>query len=329
MTATSASETILEPGFPDANPGVSVVIPVFNEVGNLRPLAQELVNVQGNPKYQYEVIWVNDGSTDGSGEVLEAIAEYERHRVIHLRRNSGQSAALAAGIDHATGEIICPMDGDGQNDPADIPLLVEHLRNEGLDCVSGVRQNRSDPLAKRVPSRVQTALTRQMCPEAGSDMGCTLKAYRADALADIDLRGEHHRYIPAKLSARGYALDERPVNHRERQAGQSHYGAGRLLRGFLDALYHLLLTRWGARPIHLFGAVGIGMLSVGLLLGSHMLLERLVLQNPIGGHVPRLILIALLVIAGLLVTALGFLSELLTRLLYQDEPPYRVEEVVE
>lgn len=325
QATTPDDSTVTQPAHVD----VSVVIPVYNEQGNIRPLAQELVDVLNGVPFRGEVLWVNDGSGDESGEACEELAVLDdRHRVIHLRRNSGQSAALAAGFDHARGKTIVPMDGDGQNDPADIPMLVEQL-NEGYDCVSGIRSDRHDPLRKRIPSEIQTRLTQRMCPDAGSDMGCTLKAYRADALADVDLRGEHHRYIPAKLAQRGYQLDELPVNHREREHGESKYGLGRLVRGFLDALYHLLMIRYGARPIHLFGLVGLVMLGVGGLLGGHMLVERLILLNPIAPHLPRLILIAVLVLGGLLMLGFGLVTELLTRLLYRDERPYRVSEVIE
>jgi len=325
MTTTQKA---VKTGSQTPTPRVSIVLPVFNEAGNLRSLAMELHELQQTPRWTYEVLWVNDGSTDDSAEVLASIVDdFAGHRALHLARNRGQSAALAAGIDHASGGVIVTMDADGQNDPVDVPGLVETLVDGGFDCVSGVRDDRQDGLAKRIPSRIQTALTRRMAPGAGSDMGCTLKAFRADALAELELRGEHHRYIPAKLAQRGYRLTERDVNHRERQHGSSHYGAGRLLRGFLDALYHLLLIRWGTRPIHLFGGLGVGLLGVGLLLGGHMLVERLLLGNPIAQHMPRLLLISLLVLSGLLVTGLGVLAELLTRLLYRDERPYRVAEV--
>lgn len=318
-------------GFPRPDdPRLSVIIPVYNEVDNVRPLARELVSVLDDVPWRHEVLWINDGSTDGTADACEQVAALDdAMRVVHLRRNSGQSAALAAGFDHARGEIIVPMDGDGQNDPADIPRLVDRLQAGGYDCVSGVRADRSDPLAKRIPSRVQTALTRRMCPSAGTDMGCTLKAYRADALTDLDLRGEHHRYIPAKLALRGYQLDEMRVSHRERQHGSSHYGVGRLVRGFLDAVYHLLMVRYATRPIHVFGLMGLVMFGVGGLLGGHMAVSKLLLGQQLGPHVPRLILVAVLVLGGLLLVALGVLSELLTRLLYRDERPYRVREVVE
>lgn len=328
MTTTQPTAQLAD--IPDEQLLVSVVIPVYNERGNIKPLAEEIEDVCDTVDWDYEVIWVNDGSTDDSRKRINTVAAIcERQTAIHLRRNRGQSAAMAAGFDYADGSVIVPMDGDGQNDPADIPVLVDDLLAKNLDCVSGVRAERNDPLAKRIPSNIQTQLTRAMVPEAGTDMGCTLKAYRADALDNIDLRGEHHRYIPAKLAQRGYALSERDVNHREREHGESHYGAGRLLRGFLDGLYHLMMTRYGTRPIHLFGTIGLAMLTLGGLLGGHMLIERLVFFNPISQHLPRLILIAVLVLGGLLVFALGILSEVLTRVLYADEQPYRIREVIE
>jgi glycosyltransferase involved in cell wall biosynthesis len=311
-----------------APPALSIVIPVYNEVGNIRPLQDEID--AAIDERTYEVLWVEDGATDDSPEIIDELAASNDHvRAIHLARNVGQSASLAAGIDEARGDIIVTMDGDRQNDPADIPNLVETLVDGDYACVSGVRANRQDGLGKRVPSNIQTQVTKRMAPNAGSDMGCTLKAYSAYALNDIQLRGEHHRYIPAKLARRGYSLTEQEVNHRARPEGESSYGTSRLVRGFLDAVFHLLLIRWGARPIHFFGTIGLGVLSFGGLLGGHMLLERLVLGNPIMQHMPRLILIAVLTLGGLLLLMLGVLAEMLTRLEYRDEEPYRIQEVVE
>lgn len=307
---------------------VSVVLPCYNEARNIQALVDELEAVRDDMLWSSEIIWVNDGSTDETAELINtAAAAHEYHRAVHLRQNSGQSAALAAGFDEAEGDFIVPMDGDGQNDPQDIPRLVDTLVQDDYDCVSGNRADRDDSLGKRIPSAIQTRMTRSMCPDV-EDFGCTLKAYRAEVLEDIQLRGEHHRYIPAKLAARGYRLTDVDVNHRERAHGDTKYGVGRLIKGFLDGVYHLMMTRYGARPIHFFGLIGILMFAVGGLLGGHMLLERLVLQNPISQHLPRLIAIAVLVLGGLLFFMLGILSELLTQLLYQDERPYRIDRVV-
>lgn len=328
MTASTTATQLQIGGTND--PMVSVVIPVYNEASNIDLLTDEIESVLSWWYLDAEVIWVDDGSTDDSGEFIDTnAAMYNHHRAVHLRSNRGQSAALAAGFDNATGEIVVPMDGDGQNDPEDIPRVVEQLIDGSYDCVSGVRSERNDPLAKRIPSRIQTELTRRMAPDAGSDMGCTLKAYRADALENVQLRGEHHRYIPAQLASRGYRLDEIEVNHRERAHGNTKYGVGRLLRGFLDGVYHLLMTRYGARPIHLFGSIGLLLLVVGGLLGSHMLIERLVFQNPISQHMPRLLAIVGMVVMGTLMFMLGVMAELLTRLRYQSERPYRIDRVVE
>lgn len=323
-----SSQTQISTPTSEQPPQVSVVIPAYNEEGNIYPLDEELQAVLNGVTWSAEVIWVNDGSADETDERIDTLAAVnENTRAIHLRTNSGQSAALQAGFDAAAGEVVVAMDADRQNDPADIPRLVDRLE-DGYDCVSGNRADRHDPLAKRVPSNMQTRLTSQMCPEV-SDFGCTLKAYRARALDDITLRGEHHRYIPAKLASRGYELTEVDVNHRERDAGETKYGVGRLLRGFLDAVYHLLMHRWGARPIHLFGTVGLMLFSLGGVLGGHMLVKRLMLYQPIGQHVPRLIAIAVLVISGLLVFSLGVLFEVLAELRYRDERTYQVQEVVE
>lgn len=310
----------------------SIVLPVYNEAGILPELTNEIfaaMDDAGVDWQPYEVIFVEDESDDGTATLIDELAhETAAVRAIHLKKQGGQSAALAAGIDHARGEVVVPMDGDGQNDPGDIPRLLDELARGDWDCVSGNRNPRDDPWTKRIPSRIQTRLTDAMCSDV-RDYGCTLKAYRAEALEDIDLRGEHHRYIPAQLHARGHRLTEISVNHRPRDHGTSSYGPWRLARGFFDAIYYLLITRYGARPMHIFGTVGLLMLSVGGVLGGHMLVERLILQNPISQHLPRLVLISVLVLGGMLVVGLGIISELLTRLLYKNERPYRVQKVVE
>ncbi|MEM4781773.1 MAG: glycosyltransferase family 2 protein [Halalkalicoccus sp.] len=308
----------------------SIVLPAYNERENVGPLIEELLETFAGPEAApyapIEIVVVDDGSTDGTRELLRDLAEeIGRLRVVLLRRNFGQSAALAAGIDHAMGEWIVTMDADGQNDPADVPELLSTLA-EGYDCVSGWRRDRSDPLSKTVPSAIQTRLAWVTGPDI-HDFGCTLKAYRADALRDIDLYGEGHRYIPAKLYKRGYRITERPVSHRERTAGETKYGWARLFKGSIDLLFHVFWNRYSTRPIHFLGTVGLLMTIIGGLIGVHAVLIRVVYGIPLSPRLPRLILVVALVLFGFQLLMFGFLAEMLTKRHYADEKTYRIERV--
>jgi glycosyltransferase involved in cell wall biosynthesis len=309
---------------------ISVIVPVHNEAGNVKPLANELKTVlEENDLGSWEVLWVEDHERgdDGTADRVDQLArERSRMRALHLRRSYGQSAALAAGFDHARGDILVPMDGDLQNDPHDIPRLVERLE-EGYDAVSGWRKDRKDPWSKRLPSRLQTWLAMYTGPDI-HDFGCTLKAYRAEAIADIDLYGEGHRYIPSKLYDKGYDVGEIVVNHRERQHGQSRYGVGRLVRGFVDLLFHWFWVRFSTRPLHFLGTAGMLFMGAGGAIGTVSVAQRYLLGVPLGPRTPRLILIVLLIVFGLQLLVFGVLAEMLTKLYYRDDTEYRVERVV-
>jgi glycosyltransferase involved in cell wall biosynthesis len=307
---------------------VSVIVPVYNELGNIEPLVGELKTVfEQHDLGEWEVLWVSDDSTDGTEQRIDQLAqEKSRMRAIHLRRKYGQSAALAAGFDHARGNILVPMDGDLQNDPADIPQLIDRLE-EGYDAVSGWRKDRRDPLSKRIPSEIQTWLAMYTGPEI-HDFGCTLKAYRAEAIEDINLYGEGHRYIPSKLYDKGYDIDEVVVNHRERENGESRYGVGRLVRGFVDLLFHWFWVKFSTRPLHFLGTAGFLFMGVGGALGGFSVMQRYLLGVPLQPRTPRLILVVLLIVFGLQLLVFGVLAEMLTKLYYRDDTEYRVERVV-
>lgn len=318
--------------FPQSDIAVSVVVPVYNERENLPQLLEEIdatFHQPGMAQYRpYELLFVNDGSTDGSAEWLATCARSNEHvRTYRLGRSFGQSAALAAGIDHADGDVIVPMDGDLQNDAADIPALLDRLA-DGYDCVSGWRRDRDDPWHKTIPSAIQTQLAMRIGPEI-HDYGCTLKAYRADAIKDICLYGEGHRYIPAKLYDKGYSVTELEVTHRPRVNGESHYGVGRLLRGFVDFMFHLFWVRYSTRPLHLFGGLGLLAMVAGTGLGALSLFQKYLLGVSLGPRTPRLILITLLIVVGLHLVMFGTLWEMLTKLHYRDDPEYRISEVIE
>lgn len=311
---------------------ISVVVPVHNEVENIPQLIDELQKTFSLPSmeaYQpWEVLLVEDESTDGTAEIIDDLAsEHDHIKSIHLKRSYGQSAALAAGFDNSKGEIIVPMDGDLQNDPQDIPVLLDKLE-EGYDCVSGWRKDRHDPWSKRLPSAIQTRLAKLTGPEI-NDFGCTLKVYRSEALEDIDLYGEGHRYIPAKLYDKGYSVTEVEVNHRERKYGNSRYGLGRLIRGFVDLLFHVFWVRYSTCPLHVLGGAGILSMAAGGLFGTLSLVQRFVFNMPLESRTPRLILVALLVIFGLQLFIFGILAEMMTKIHYQSTPEYRIDQVTE
>jgi len=308
---------------------LSVVLPAYNEVASLRNLLPEIVAVcASGDRHPFEVVVVDDGSTDETAAVAsEAAHRYEQVRLVTLDGNFGQSAALAAGFDAADGEVVVAMDADGQNDPHDIPRLLARY-DDGPDVVSGWRKDRDDPLAKRIPSRVQTTLAKLTGPDI-HDFGCTLTAYDAGALDELDLRGERHRYIPSQLYHRGYDIDEVGVEHHPREHGQSHYGVGRLLRGALDLGYQVFRTRWRARPIHFFGGLGTLIAGAGLCLGLWLLALRYGAGRALATMLPRLLFSVALVLFGSGMAGLGIVTELLTEILYKDERPYRVAEVVE
>jgi glycosyltransferase involved in cell wall biosynthesis len=247
---------------------ISVVLPVYNEEKNLRPLHEELSGVMEELEEEHEIIFVDDGSTDGSSEVLEELSESDENvRVVRFKKNFGQSAALQAGFDHAEGNHIVTLDADMQNDPADIPRLLEKLE-KGYDCVSGWRHDRSDPLRKRFFSRLASMLQRPFLGKEVHDYGCTLKAYRKEAVDALDLKGEMHRYIPPLLRWRGFSVAEIKVNHRERKHGETKYGSSRLLKGFLDMLNVWFWQKFSRRPLHVFGALGLLITGTGLLMGA-------------------------------------------------------------
>lgn len=326
--APEVAETIATPT--QADVVTSIVLPAYNEVGNLRPLIEEIVEVaESEAMADYrpiEILLIDDGSSDGTVEVIRDLAdEYDAVAGIFLRRNFGQSAALCAGFDTAAGDYVVPLDADGQNNPADIPRLLDRLE-EGYDCVSGWRKDRDDPISKTIPSSIQTYLATFTGPDI-HDFGCTLKAYRREAVDDLNLRGEGHRYIPAKLYDRGFKITELPVDHRPRKHGSTKYGTGRLVRGFVDLAFNIFWNKYSMRPMHLMGGLGLLLLAIGGLIGSHAVFMKYVLGDELLPHLPRLILAVALVIFGFQLLMFGVLAEMLTKIHYKGEAPYRIQSV--
>lgn len=334
MTSVESTAKSTQGG--DASPAsvnimTSIVLPAYNEAQNLTPLVAELIDVIDQtemiPYQPVEIIIIDDGSTDDSRTVLRDLAaEYNRVTALFLSQNFGQSAALAAGIDHTSGSYIITMDADRQNDPDDVPRLLDEL-NENVACVSGWRRDRSDPLAKTIPSAIQTVMARWTGPDI-HDFGCTLKAYRAEAINQIPLYGEGHRYIPSKLYKRGYQITELPVNHRPRTKGRTKYGYRRLPRGFVDLLFYIFWNRYSTRPVHLLGGGGLLSFTVGSLVGFHALYLKYALGQSLTPYLPRLTLVVTLVLFGIMLLMFGFLAEILTKIYYQDSKPYRIQSVI-
>jgi glycosyltransferase involved in cell wall biosynthesis len=307
----------------ESQPEISVVIPIYNEVENVDALCSALHAALDPTGRAYEVVLVDDGSTDGSGERLLALADGDTHlQVLRLRRNFGQTAAFSAGFDHARGEVVVTSDGDLQNDPADIPRLVE-LLDERVDMVCGWRRKRHDPLSKRIPSWFGNRLISWATGVHLHDYGCSLKVMRAEVAKGLRLYGEMHRFIPAVASWMGVALVEVPVNHRPRTRGRSKYGLGRITRVILDLLTVKFLGVYGTRPAHLFGLMGLGFGGVGMGILGYLAFLRLFLDTAIGGR-PLLQLGVLLFLTGVIFINFGLLGELLVRTYHesQGKPTY-------
>lgn len=289
---------------------ISVVVPVRDEERSVETLYDELREALVPLESPWEVVYVDDGSTDGTFAALTRLhAEATNVRVVRLRRNFGKAAALDAGFREAGGDAIVTIDGDLQDDPAEIPRLLAKL-DEGFDLVTGWKTRRRDPLRRRIPSRIFNVVTGRLSGVRLHDLNCGLKAYRAEVVADLRLYGELHRFVPVLAHYRGFRVAELPVNHRPREHGRSRYGMERYLRGFLDLLTVTFMGRYRYRPLHLFGGLG---LVLGLLGGAVLVyLTALKLSGEAIGHRPLLTLGVLLVVVGMQFLSLGLLSELIT-----------------
>lgn len=309
---------------------ISLVIPVYNEAESLRPLHKAVTDALGRAP-DFEVIFVNDGSTDGSLDGLKqlAIAD-QRIKVISLRRNFGQTAAIAAGVDHATGGVIVPMDADLENDPADIPKLVAKLE-EGYDIVSGWRQERwqNQPITRRLTSRVANWLISRISGVRLHDYGCTMKAYRAEIIKGVRLYGEMHRFIPALAAWQGARITELPVRYHPRQFGASKYGLERVLKVLLDLVTLKFLNDYSAKPMYFFGKIGAWSFAVGALSAAVAVYFKVTGQKDFV-ETPLPVLTALFVLVGALLVLIGLLAELIMRMHHetQAKPTYAVKEKI-
>jgi glycosyltransferase involved in cell wall biosynthesis len=312
------------------NVDISLVVPIYNEVESLPHLIEAIAQVMTPEKLSYEIICIDDGSTDGSTELLKKIAQNRNDlKAIILRRNYGQTPAMAAGFQHSQGQIIISLDADLQNDPADIPLLLAKL-DEGFDLVSGWRKNRQDnTLTRLIPSKIANWLIGQVTEVKLHDYGCSLKAYRSEVLADLNLYGELHRFIPALAFIEGAKIAEIPINHHARRFGQSKYGLGRTFRVLMDLLTIWFMKKFLTRPMHVFGSAGLFLLVAGFVLGSYLTVLKLFLHQSIGDR-PLLLLVVILILSGVQLFSFGLLGELLMRTYHESQgrPIYRVREFV-
>ncbi len=312
-----------------AKESVSIVIPVFNEEQSLTPLYKGIKEAMEGLGRDYEIVFVDDGSTDATFDTLTDLHAIDnRVVVVSFRRNFGQTAAIAAGFEYATRDIIITMDADLQNDPADIPGLLEKI--EGFDIVSGWRKRRKDPfLTRRLPSMIANRLISKVTGVPLHDYGCTLKAYRKEVIENVRLYGEMHRFIPAIASWYGASITEMETTHHPRKFGHSKYGLSRILRVFLDLITVRFLQSFSTRPIHAFGPIGLLLGFFGFFISLYLSVDKLVFGHDIGGR-PLLLLAILLIILGVQLVILGLLGEMLARIYHesQDKPIFTIKRLL-
>lgn len=312
-------------------PQLSIVLPVYNEVDNLQSLHEQLTSVLRRHRYSYEIVYCNDGSTDGSGELLKQIASGDpRVVVVSLKRNFGQTAAIAAGIDHTRGEIVVMSDADLQNDPADIPKLVEKIQ-QGYDIASGWRKQRNDPwLTKKIPSYLANRLISWITGVHIHDHGCTLKAYKRDVLETISLYGEMHRFITILGHWAGARIVEVEVRHHPRTAGKSKYSLTRIAKVLLDLPLLVLLGSYLTKPIHFFGGIGLGFNFIAFLCVVDVAYEKFI-EGDKASNNPFLLLAVFFSIVGIQIVIVGLLAELITRVYYESQQKkiYAIDEIIQ
>jgi glycosyltransferase involved in cell wall biosynthesis len=309
-----------------SQPYLSVIVCVYNEEANIRPLVEKIR--QDLAGIDYELIYVDDGSTDGTLRALQALLD-DRLRVVEFRKNYGQSAALAAGIEAARGEYLATLDGDLQNDPADIPCMLGLAEREGWDLVAGVRANRKDGmLLRKIPSRIANAIIRSATKVYIRDYGCTLKVFRSEVAKDMGLYGELHRFIPVLASLEGARITQVDVRHHPRIHGQSKYGIGRTFRVISDLLLMVFFRRYMQKPMHLFGTAGVLALLAGVLINLYLLGLKLLGQDIWGK--PLLILGVILLLGGIQLITIGIVVEIMMRTYYesQQKTVYRIRRVL-
>ena len=307
---------------------ITVLVPVLDEADSVAPLADQVRAVLDHRALRWEVLFVDDGSRDDTPERVRELHRLdERVKLLRLRRNFGKAAALSAGFDHARGALVLTIDGDLQDDPQEIPRMLDKLEGEDLDLVSGWKQRRQDPWTKRVSSRLFNWFTRQLARVDLHDFNCGFKLYRREVLEQVAVYGELHRFIPVLASRRGFVIGELPVRHHPRRHGRSKYGWDRAYKGILDLITVLFITRYNRRPLHLFGVLGL------LFAGSGFVICGWLAWQWIGGanlsDRPLLLLGVLLMVLGIQILTSGLIGEMITFKSFQRSDSYSIKEWLE
>lgn len=322
MAKTSSSRTSSR----SVPPVVSIVIPLYNEEESLRELTQKIVDVMAGMRTSYEIIFVDDGSTDGSFQVLKELHAKDRAvKVIRFRRNFGKSAALSVGFREARGKFVVTMDADLQDDPEEIPGLLQAM-DDRYDLISGWKKKRHDPITKTIPSRFFNFVTRVMTGIPIHDFNCGLKAYRGEVVKELNVYGELHRYIPVLAHYAGYRVGEKVVQHHPRKYGHTKFGISRFFRGFLDLLTVLFTTRYIRRPLHLFGVWGMVSFLIGAAIDIYLSIEWALGTTSLSNR-PLFLVGFLFIIIGIQFVSIGLLGEMITRQQRSDEG-YSIRDVL-
>jgi len=306
----------------------SVVIPIYNEKENISQLDKEIKEVMKKVSNNYEIIYINDGSTDNSSNILKKL---DNIKIINLNKNYGQSTALDAGFKEAKGELVISLDGDGQNNPADIPKLINKLKKEDLDVVAGWRTKREDKKAKILLSKTGNFFRKIFLNDKVHDTGCTLRVYKNKAVKSLDLQGEMHRYILALLKWKGFRIGEIPVNHRKRKNGKSNYGYKKSLKGFVDLIYVWFILKFSQRPLHIFGLLGVISFISGIVIEVWMVIEKILGNINLSSNA-WFSLGFFLIIAGILFFGFGIVLDLLIKTYHNTSPyeqRYYIREILE
>lgn len=305
---------------------LSIVVPLYNEEDNVTLLTEKIhESLEG---YNYEIVYIDDFSRDRTREVVRRLNDSKVH-LICLKKNYGQSLALAAGIDHASGDYIITMDGDLQNDPADIPQMLSHVLTGEFDVVTGIRENRRDSLVKKIPSKIANFMVRRVTKLDIKDNGCALKVFTKTIAKDLNLYGEMHRFINLLAFLEGAQIKQVPVKHHPRHAGVSKYGLERVFKVLADMMLLLFIRKYFQRPIHLFGIFGVLLILLGFGINAYLLLLKLGFDQDIGNR-PLLIFGMMFILAGIQLFTIGIVMELLIRTYYesQHKRPYRIKTIL-
>ena len=304
---------------------LSIVVPLYNEEDNVSLLTQKIH--ESLIGYTYEIIYIDDFSTDKTRKMVNEMNDDKVH-LIELKKNYGQSLALAAGIDHAQGEYIITMDGDLQNDPSDIPQMLEYAVSDEYDVVTGIRQKRKDSLVKKVPSKIANFLVRRVTNLDIKDNGCALKVFTKDIAKELNLYGEMHRFITLLAHLEGAQIKQVPVKHHARHSGVSKYGLERIFKVVADMMLLLFIRKYFQRPIHLFGILGVLLIILGFFINIYLLIVKLGFGEDIGNR-PLLIFGLMFILAGIQLFTIGIVMELLIRTYYESQKkrPYRIRKI--